>query len=214
MNKKLKDIIVIGGGGHAKIVISLLKKISKYNILGYADIQDHGQVLGVKYLGYDDDVLKYDTKPTLALGIGQIKNISFRKSIVDLFKKNGFEFETIISPDSIINEEVEIGEGTVIIDGAVINSGSNIGKYSIVNTKVSVDHDCIIRDFVHIAPGVTICGGVKVEKDSFVGTGTTILQYKHIGTNCIVGAGSVVTKDIPDNVIAYGNTCEIIRENK
>lgn len=208
----MKDIIVVGGGGHAKVVISIIKK-NMYRIIGYTDIKNNGSLLGVSHLGNDEIVSEYPSSTLLALGIGQLKDSIFRKKVVSFFATKGFQFETITSPYTIINEEVCIGQGTVIMDGVVINSETSIGKFCIINTRSSIDHDCSIGDFTHIAPGATICGGVKIGDDSMVGSGVTIIQNLKIGRNTIIGAGSVVTKDIPDNVIAYGNPCKIVREN-
>ncbi|MCD4819047.1 MAG: NeuD/PglB/VioB family sugar acetyltransferase [Candidatus Cloacimonetes bacterium] len=192
----MKDIIVIGGGGHGKVLISILKKIENYNIVGYVDFENRGNILGVSYYGTDEKLLSLKDKPLLALGIGQIKNIAIRKKIVDKFFNNAFSFETIISPNAIINEEVELGEGTVVMDGVVINSGTNIGKYSIVNTNSSVDHDCKIGDFVHIAPGCTLSGEVKLEQNVLVGTGAKIIQGIRIVENVIIAGGSCVMEHI------------------
>lgn len=194
----MDKILVIGGGGHAKVIISILKKIGIYEIVGYTDLKGRGKILGVAYLGNDNRLEELYSKENIknaVIGIGQIRNVESRKKIAEDVRKIGFEFPSIISPDSIINEDVSIGRGTVIMDSAVINSGTKIGTFSIVNTKASIDHDCEISDFVHIAPGVTLSGGVKVGNGSLIGAGVTIIQYKSIGENCIIGAGSLVVKD-------------------
>ncbi len=192
----MKEIVVIGGGGHAKVIISILKKNENYNILGYVDFENKGKILNVSYYGNDKKLLNQKERPFLALGIGQIKNIAIRKKIVDKFIDNGFMFETIISRNAIINEEVEIGKGTVIMDGVVINSGTRIGEYSIVNTSASIDHDCKIGDFVHIAPGCTLSGGVEIEQNVLIGTGAKIIQSVIIVENVIIAGGSAVMGNI------------------
>lgn len=186
-----EKIVVIGGGGHAKVLISILKKIDKYNIVGYSDIIDKGLILNVPYVG-TDDILKnlYKLKKVrlAAVGIGQIKNIELRKAVIEKISTIGFQFPSIISPNSIINEDVKIGRGTVIMDGVILQLGVEIGEYSIINTRTSIDHDCIIGDFVHVAPGCTICGEVKVGNETFLGTGTevTISGGKFIKANTFV----------------------------
>jgi len=133
-----EKIIVIGGGGHAKVVISLLKKTNKFTIVGFIDTEKKENILGTDYLG-DDSILKEQYEKGIdncALGIGQIKSSSLRQKIVEKLTIVGYSFPTIISPTAIINENVEIGEGTVIMDGVIINSGSKIGNYSIINTAV------------------------------------------------------------------------------
>jgi len=207
-------IVVIGGGGHAKVVISILKKLNNYEIIGYTDIENKGEILGVEYLGSDkilEELFLNKNIKNVAIGIGQIKNVEFRKRTIKKLIKIGFEFPVIISPDSVINEDVKIGQGTVVMDGVIINSGSFIGDFSIINTKVSIDHDCKIGDFVHIAPGVTISGGVKIGSDTFIGAGATIIQYKKIGENIIIGAGSVVVNDLIESGTYIGSPARKVK---
>jgi len=200
----MKNIIIIGGGGHAKVIISMIKKIQTLNLLGYTDLNNNGDILGVKYLGSDDIIETYDTNIKLVLGIGQIKNVVQRKRIVKTFLKKGYDFEYIISPDAIINEDVIIQPGSVIMDNAVIQSGTKIGQYCIINTNASIDHDCIINDFTHIAPGTTVCGSVAIGKECLIGAGSTIINNMTIGDHCIIGAGSTVIKSIGDHRVFYG----------
>lgn len=191
----MKEIIVIGGGGHAKVVISIIKKIDKFRLLGYVDIKNRGSILGIDYLGNDDDYLKKPATKNAVLGIGITVKNNNRYNIIEKFLNNDFNFPVIISPDAIVNEDVKINAGTVIIDGAIINSGSKIGAFSIINTGSSIDHDCLIGDHVHIAPGAFLNGGVKVGDRSFIASGSTIIQFHEIGKDCVIGAGAVVTKD-------------------
>ena len=188
----MKDIIIIGGGGHAKVVISIIKKLKAYNIIGYTDLTDRGYLLGIPYIGTDNEVLNYSKQTLLALGIGQINNLEFRRKIVSHFIDKDYTFATLISSNSIINEDVNVGVGTVVMDGVIINSCSLIGDYSIINTKVSVDHDCVIGDFVHIAPGATVCGNVRISDGSFVGAGTTIVNGVVLNHNSFIKANALV----------------------
>lgn len=194
----MRKIIVIGGGGHAKVVISILKKLKTYRILGYVANENNREILGADYLGDDGmlpKVICRNKKCCAAVGIGNIEISEKRVEVFEKLIKLGYELPAIVSPDSIVNEDVQIGKGTVVCDGAVINSGSRIGEGVIINTKSSVDHDCNIADFAYLAPGATICGGVVVGKNSIIGAGATVIQYKTIGKNCVVGAGAVVVTD-------------------
>jgi len=190
----MEKIIVVGGGGHAKVVISILKKIGKYKIIGYTDIKNQGPILGIEYIGTDEEIIHYNVSMA-AIGIGVLENFKNRYKIINNYIKKGFKFPSILSPDAIVNEDVSIGEGTVLMDGVVINSGTSIGNFSIINTRGSIDHDCKIGDFVHIAPGVTLSGGVRIGNNSLIGIGSTVVQYKTIAENCIIGAGTVITRD-------------------
>ena len=209
----MKEIVVIGGGGHAKVIISILKRLKEYEISGYTDKKDKGPILGVKYLG-DDSILiniKEKNKHSV-LGIGQIKTAAVRLKIVESLKKIGYDFPVIIAPTAIINEDVSIAEGSVVMDGVVINAGTKIGKFSIINTNCSIDHDCILGDYNHIAPGVTLSGNVKTGDRVLLGTGSCVIQEKKIVSDCIVAAGSSVQKSLVKSGIYRGNPAKFIKK--
>lgn len=194
----MQKIVVIGGGGHAKVVASIVKKLGKFEILGYTDNENHGSLLGMPYLGTDEVLprLKKDQPQCVAvLGIGYLGNDDVRAHLVEKLRGFGFAMPAIVSPATVVNEDVQIGGGTVVMDGVVINSGTRIGFYAIINTSASIDHDCEIGDFTHIAPGVSLSGGVKIGAYSLLGIGASVVQYKTIGERCIIGAGAVVVKD-------------------
>ncbi len=186
-------LIVVGGGGHGKVVSSLIKKNSAFKLLGYCDIEDKGVILDSDYLGNDDYILNEVSREVkLALGIGQLKNNrAQRMLIVNKFLSAGFSFPPIISSNAIVNDNVAVEDGTVIMDGVVINTGTKIGKFSIINTSSSVDHDCIIGDYVHIAPGCTLCGGVQVGEGAFLGAGTIVPEYREIPKATFIKAGTL-----------------------
>ena len=205
--KQKEKIIVVGGGGHAKVVISIIKKLEIYDIIGYTDIEDKGNILGIKYLGTDDSLNYYFNESIITnavLGIGQIKSSEIRVKIYKKLKGLGYTLPAIVSPDAIINEDVKICEGTVVMDGVVVNSGTKIGRAVILNTKSSVDHDCVIGNFTHIAPGVTISGGVGVGNNVLLGTGAIVTECKSICNDVIVGAGATVVKNIEKTGIYIG----------
>jgi len=194
----MRKIVIIGGGGHAKVLISVLKRIQEFAILGYTDRKDNGTILGIPYLGTDHGlnvILSSNPSCSAAIGIGGVRISERRKEIVKELESIGFDLPPITSRSAIVNECVEIGKGTVVFDGAVINTGTVIGRYSILNTNSTVDHDCHIGDYVHIAPGVTISGDVRIGNNSLIGAGATIIQGITIADNCLIGAGAVVVDD-------------------
>ncbi len=194
----MDKIIVIGGGGHAKVIISILKKLRAYEILGYVEKDNKGAILGVPYIGDDHDLKKFiETKKVTqaVLGVGHIADYTRRVELYQQMTALGYAFPKIVSPHAIINEAVEIGDGTVVMDGVVVNSGAKIGKCCILNTRSVIDHDCEIGDFVHLAPGAVLSGGVNVGSYTFIGAHATVINYKKIAQKCIIGAGAVVMRD-------------------
>jgi len=212
-----KKIVLIGGGGHCKVVISILKKLDNFEIVGIVDnYKADSFISGIKIIGTDDDlkdIYKSGIRHAL-ITVGSVKDNTKRCKLFSLAKKIGYEFPVIISPEAIVGKSIKIDEGTVIMPGCIINVGSSIGKNCIINTGAIIEHDCKIGNHCHIAPGVHISGAVNIGELSFIGIGATIIQGIKIGKNVTIGAGSVVLKDISDNVIALGNPAKIIKSKK
>ena len=210
-----EKIVIIGGGGHAKVIISIIKKLNDFDIVGYTELTNKNEILSIPYLGNDNILTDFYKKgiSNAVLGLGQIKPSSHRRRLIASICKIGYSFPPVISPNSVINEEVNIGRGTVIMDGVIVNSGVNIGEFSIINTKASIDHDCNIGSFTHIAPGVTLSGEVKIGNDVLIGTGANIIQGISIIENSLISAGSSVQKDINKPGIYRGVPAEFVRSN-
>lgn len=199
---------LFGASGHGRVVKEIL---NANGIIVDAFVDDNKAVnecAGCKVLH------EYDGLSPIIVSIG-VNHI--RKNVVEKLQakaiSNGseLEFSTAIHPSAIVSPSAKIGKGTVVMAGAVINSDAVIGKHCIINTGATIDHDCVVEDYCHIAPGVNISGATRIGTGTWVGVGSCIIQCLNIGNNCMIGAGSVVVKDIPENVVAYGNPCKVIR---
>jgi sugar O-acyltransferase (sialic acid O-acetyltransferase NeuD family) len=191
-----------GASGHAKVIIDILES-SQIPIEGlYDDDVSLHELLGYSVLRAEN------VQGPLIVSIGDNK---IRKNIVDSLR---IGFGMAIHPSAIVSKRSILKEGTVVMQGAIIQSCVETGKHCIINTGASVDHDCLIEDFVHISPHTTLCGNVSIGEGSWIGAGTTILPGVTIGKWSVIGAGSVVSKDIPDSVLATGNRCKIIKSIK
>lgn len=212
----LKKLVIIGGGGYAKVVISIIKKIETYNIVGYTDLQDQGEILGIPYLGNDDKFIseyhKYNVKDVF-LGIGQLQDSNIKRRIVDKYRSERFNFPYIISPSAIISDDVKIGEGSIIRDGAIVSCSTRIGNFSIIGTSVNINHDSIIGDYCNIAIGSIIGVNVIIFDQVFIGMGSTVINKIKISNNIFVGAGSLVTRDCFKQGVYYGRPAKIIRDS-
>lgn len=212
-----KKIVLIGGGGHCKVVISILKKLDNFEILGIVDnYKAESLISGIKIIGTDDDLkdIYKNSIHNALITVGSIKDNIKRYRLFNMAREIGYKFPVIFSPEAIVDENVKIDEGTVIMPGSIINIDSSIGKNCIINTGAIIEHDCKIGNHCHIAPGAHISGTVNIGELSFIGIGATIIQGIKIGKNVTIGAGSVVIKNIPDNVIALGNSAKIIKNKK
>lgn len=208
-------IFVFGASGHAKVVIDIIERQQLYEIAFLVD--DDPKLKGSEFYGYP----VIGGKPELlvaqdqicggivAIGINRAR-ITIEKWLTD----NRFALITAIHPSAQLARGVTVGEGTVIMAGVIINSDSQIGRNVIVNTLASIDHDCIVGDGVHIAPGTTLCGNVQVGDGSFICSSTTIIPNLLIGESVIVGAGSTVIRDVPDRVLVAGSPAKHIRSQE
>ena len=188
-------VIVVGAGGHAKVVLAALEEAG-FEVQGMidADATRIGRrVLGVPVLG-DDGILAGYTGDTIGLvnGIGSTGRADTRIAVFERFHDLGFVFVTIVHPRAFVAADVEIAEGAQVMAGAIIQPGCRIGENAIVNTGARIDHDCIIGAHAHIAPGAVLCGGVTVGRGAHVGAGSTVIQNIEIGPRGLVGAGAVV----------------------
>lgn len=194
-----KDVIIIGAGGHAKVIADIIYK-SGDNLIGFLDdnLANKGKeiYLGKKVLGTTKDIKNYN-KNYFIIGIG---NNSIRKKINN---ENNLKLYSAIHPSAIIAEDVKIGTGSVIMAGVVINPGTVIGKNCIINTSSSLDHDNLLEDYVHISPGAHLAGTVSVKEGTWICTGAIVKNNITIGKNNIIGAGSVVIKDIIEENTTY-----------
>jgi UDP-perosamine 4-acetyltransferase len=190
-----RPIIVIGAGGHSKVVIEVLKKLSA-TILGVteADPDRHGgDVLGVPILGGDEIILDHDPDAVMLVnGIGSIGDAKVRRDVFERLRKKGYRFSGLVHPSAVVAGDVELGDGAQVMAGAVIQPGCRIGANTIVNTSATVDHDCIIGDHVHIAPGALLGGGVTVGNSAHVGPGSIVVQKLVLGDGCLIAAGATV----------------------
>lgn len=213
---EIKQHIVLGSGGHAKVLIQVLKVIG-VPVWGCTSRMqaDHGKdILGVSVKGGDALLDKLDPEDFLLVnGLGTVKidSPSPQVKIFEDWKARGFSFATIVHPSATIAEDAVLGEGVQIMAGCILQPGTTVGKNSIINTSASLDHDCEIGSHVHIASGVTLSGGVRVGDGSFIGCGASVIQYKNIGRGVLVGAGAVVIRDVPDAVKVLGVPGKVVQ---
>lgn len=196
---KEKPVILLGAGGHAKVLLDILLE-QNIEVLGIAEKSGADlppDLYGVPVIGTDFDVQQYSPdKVELVNGIGSIGSTALRQKVYEKFKRQDYCFTQVIHPGAIISRRAELGEGVQIMAGAVVNIGARVGENVIINTNASVDHDCVIGAHVHIAPGATLSGGATVGDGSHIGTGASVVQNVEIGANVIVGAGAVVVNNI------------------
>lgn len=201
----MSEIFIIGAGGHGSVVAETASLLG-YTISGFID--DNPEFIGAKVLDWNvlGDCSLIPDGATVALGIGQN---SVRSRLINFAKAHAWELPVIAHPSAVISPSAVLGQGTVVMAQVAVIAKANIGMGCILNTGCSVDHDCILGDFVHIAPGARLAGYVTVGEETLVGVGSSVKPCINIGSDCIIGAGSAVVKDIPDSVVASGNPARV-----
>lgn len=188
-----------GASGHAKVIMDIVESQGK-NIEALIDDNNCVNELCNRPVVHSAEGLS-----PIIISIG---NNSIRKAIAE---KLDCEFDTAIHSSAIISPSAKINKGTVVMQGAIVQADAIIGKHCIINTGATVDHECVIEDYVHISPNATLCGNVHVGEGTQIGAGSVVVPGVKIGKWSLICAGSVVTKDIPDNCMAAGNRCKVLK---
>lgn len=203
-----RPVVVVGAGGHAKVLIEALRS-GNVPVLALIDrdTTKHGQkILHITVAG--DDTWLQQTYPPgtvqLVNGVGSVRRPILRRDVFAAFKARGYDFATVIHSSTTIASDAVIGEGAQIMAGVVIQPGVRIGSDALINTRASVDHDCIVGDHSHVAPGATLSGDVHLGEAVHVGTGATLIQGIHVGDEALIAAGVTVTADVASGVLVSG----------
>lgn len=204
------SVFILGGGGHAKPLLDCLLNDKQITVLGILDKNPHLQgqsIFGIPIVGDEDEILKhYDSSQIkLVNAIGSTHLTEMRKNLFQKFKAANFHFLSVIHATAYIARDVILEEGSQLLAGSIVQPSARIGKNTIINTRASVDHDCIIGDHVHLAPGVVCCGNVKIGEGTHIGSGAVIRQGIIIANDCIIAAGAVVV----DNIISKSKVAGI-----
>ena len=208
----MQKTIVLGSGGHAKVVIEILREVGLYEPVGCVALcpPENHELLGVPYLGSDDDLTAIWQQGTRCAFVA-IGDNHLRQVLLDRVRQIGFQIATAVSRSACVSPSARLGRGIAIMPGSIVGADSTVGEGSILNTKASVDHDGALGKCCHIGPGATLAGNVQVGDLAFIATGSTVIPDVGIGPNSIVGAGSVVVRDVPADVVAYGVPAETRR---
>ncbi len=203
----MKDLVLIGGGGHCRSCIDVIEQQKIYRIVGIVDLpqQVGTRVLGYPVIGSDDDLEEIIGQTShFLITLGQIKSPERRIVLFNRLLEAGGKAASIVSPRAYVSPHSRIAPGTIVMHNALVNAGAQIGANCIINSCALIEHDTQVGDHCHISTSATINGGVRIGNQTFIGSNSVTCQEIHIGKKVIVGAGVTIREDIPDACVYLG----------
>ncbi|MGF1881046.1 acetyltransferase [Vibrio splendidus] len=202
----LKPIVMIGGGGHASMLVDILRMQNRdiVAIVCPDDLGERAIFSGIPHFFHDDDVFQFEPEKVLLVnGIGVLPKSGLKRKLTQYYLSHGYQFETIVAETASVSPYARLSEGVQIFPGAFVNAGVKVGSHSIINTGAIIEHDSEVGEFNHIAPRALLCGQVKCAEDVFVGAGATVIQNLTLAQGCIVGASTTILSDVKELTIVY-----------
>jgi sugar O-acyltransferase (sialic acid O-acetyltransferase NeuD family) len=212
----MKNIAIFGAGGFGLEVAMLIEQIhhvkNEWDLIGFFDdgIKSGEVVNGYRVLGGVRELNEWRENLYLVFALGMPKT---KKAVYDKIRNINIKYPILIHPNAVIGktEYVQIGEGCIICAGNIITTNIEIGRHVILNLACTVGHETKIGNFSSFMPTCNISGEVTIGEGNFWGTGSKIINRKRVGNNVIIGAGAVVTSDIPDDSTAVGVPARVIK---
>ena len=202
----MPTVIMLGNGGHARVLRATLRLLGTEVEAFAVDpaALEHQKPRDPMLIGDEELLERPVARYQLVNGIGGVDVPRLRQSVYARFRAVGFGFRSVVHPDAIVAADVRLAAGVQIMAGAIIQAAADIGENAIVNTRVVIEHDCVIGAHSHIATGAILAGDVHVGSCSMIGAGTVIRQGIRIGAGALVAAGAVVVRNVPDGARVAG----------
>jgi sugar O-acyltransferase (sialic acid O-acetyltransferase NeuD family) len=208
-------LVIVGAGGHGMVVRDIVERAGTHEVVGYLDSGKRAgsSQAGLSVLGAVEEVAALAERHGFTHCLVAVGHNSVRRACVERITAAcpSLIFPALVHPSVVVAPDVEIGAGTVVMAGGVLNPGVKIGRHCILNTGSLVDHETLLEDFASLAPGVVLGGNVSVGAGTAVCLGAKVVHGIRLGAEMVVGAGALVLGDLPDGCVAYGSPARIIR---
>lgn len=194
-------ILLVGAGGHARACIDVIEQDGRFDVAGLVGLPAEmgTSILGYPVLGGDEDLPELVGRyPYALVVVGQIKSPAGRIRLFETLEKLNFRLPAIVSSRAYVSRHAAIGNGTIVMHGAIVNAGVVIGRNCIINSLALVEHDSRVGDHTHVSTGALINSSVSIGEGTFVGSGATVRQGASIGNRCVIGMGHRVLADCAD----------------
>lgn len=207
-----KRLLIYCAGGLGREILELARQSGRYESITFLDDSLCGTVVNGVSVSTLDCVLQQNDLAHL-VGVVASGEPSLVRRLIQRFHTHGVALDVLVHPSVYIPESTVIHPGAMVQDRVFLGPNVELGEGSCVDYASAVGHDVWIGAYAHLSMGCMVAGHVTIGDGTYVGAGTVIRDEVTIGKNCIIGMGSLVTKDIPDNVVAYGSPCRVVREN-
>ena len=206
-------VVVVGAGSQARVLLELMDRAGICPIAGMVDDDPALQgtkIDGIAVLGTIDRLASLARVHRIHRAVIAIGNNDARRRLAELARAAGLRLPVLIHPSAVVSPTAVLGDGTVVMAGAIVGTRARVGELAIINTRASIDHDCMLGDYVHIAPGAILTGNVTIGNGTLIGAGVTIIPDICVGDESLVGAGSTVIHDVPSQVTVVGSPARIL----
>lgn len=195
------NLILIGAGGHARACIDVIEQHNHYQIAGLVGMPNemHARHFGYSVVATDSDLQRLAKEyKYVFIAVGQIQSPDGRLSLYQRAIELGFQLPAIIAPDAYVSRHATVGQGTIVMHGAIVNAGARVGNNCIINTRAMIEHDATVENYCHISTGAVLNGDVYVGEGGFIGSGSIIKEGVMLGKRCVVGMSLSVRHNQPD----------------
>ena len=211
-----RSLLILGAGGHGRVIAETAVLTGVYDSIAFLDdryskTSASVEVNGIPLIGKLNDA-KTEEKilerfTDAALGLGQNY---LRMHWYGQLSNSGYKLEPLVHPSAYVSKSATLGYGSVVLALASIQCCASVGNGVIVNDMSCIEHDCRVKDGAHICPGAVLGGSVSVGSCSWIGLRTAIKNNVSIGNNVLVGASSLVLRDIEDDMVVYGAPAKVV----